>query len=742
MLLKRQFTLACLLGLVCTWTVDVWSADNTALEEIIVQAQKRTETQQEVPASFNVYTEANLESAGWDNITDIANTVPSIEVIGVTKTRTTLFIRSIGTNKFDIGTEGSVGVFVDGVYVPRFSSLMQDIFDVERVEVLKGPQGTLYGRNTIGGAISLYSKEPELAVERKLIAEVGSEGSSNIGATISGAFNDKWYGSAAISRRERGGYRKDLVSGKSDDEEVGSARIKLLYIPTDSFETSLTAYYSDQYTDAFLGEPLSPTGEVFAISPLITQQQIDAVLAEEAKDTYSSSPNLPGFTEVKSLSTALTLKYFSDDLNIESITGFRDEVVGELVDNDRISFDILEQHVTQNSKTWSEEFKIFSESGGAYTMDDKWEWLAGVFLYRDEAERDDLINVGADSVAGLLAFAPFFSPAPYPLGFLVELETQSWAVFGQATYMLNDEWSMTLGGRYSKDKKDFTYTGYSDAQPAFVFTLDNFSFDDSLEFSSADPKLVIKYAPEDLPDFNAYFSYAQGYKSGGIQYIARRLATAQDSFDKEILKATEIGIKSRWLGQSLQVNASVYHYDYTDQQIQAIVDAQGATQIITSNAGSSTIIGFEADIMYQLTSDLLLQTSYSYMDAEFDEFMTPDGLDRSGNVLPAAPKHSVWVSGQYNHFLDNGWEVGMRLDYSWRDDQVFTPDGAFGQDAYGLMNTSITLTSPADVLSVRAFCNNCTNEEYTTSIIPLSQESAWAGTGGLRYYGVSASYRF
>ena len=281
MLLNKKFTLACLMGLVSTWSVGAWSANNTALEEIIVQAQKRTETQQEVPASFNVYNEASLESAGWDNITDLANLVPSIEVIGVTKTRTTLFIRSIGTNKFDIGTEGSVGVFVDGIYVPRFSSLMQDIFNIERVEVLKGPQGTLYGRNTIGGAISLYSKEPEYAVEKKLILEVGSEGSNNVGATIAGALNDQWYGSAGISRRERGGYREDLVSGKRDDEEVGSARVKLVYMPTDSIETTFSAYYSDQYTDACLGEPISPTGEVFSISPiLVSQAQIDAVKAD------------------------------------------------------------------------------------------------------------------------------------------------------------------------------------------------------------------------------------------------------------------------------------------------------------------------------------------------------------------------------------------------------------------------------------------------------------------------------
>lgn len=366
----------------------------------------------------------------------------------------------------------------------------------------------------------------------------------------------------------------------------------------------------------------------------------------------------------------------------------------------------------------------------------------GVFLYKDEAQREDFTNLGADSVAAVFQFPPLGLLPPYPLGFDVDLETRSWAVFAEAGYYFTDEWSVTAGIRYSKDTKEFTYAAFTDPSQAFAFPDDNFSFDDRLEFESTDPKLVIKWEPEDHPDFNAYLSYSQGYKSGGIQFIARRIEVAEESFDKEILKATELGFKTRWLNQSLQVNGAIYHYKYSDQQIDGIVLLGDATMNITENAGASTIKGVEVDVVYKPLPQMLLQASYTYVDAFFDEFNQPGGGDLSGNRLPSTPKHAAWVSAEYNHWLKNDWELSGKLDYSWRDEQNFAASGFFREDAYGLVTVGMWMTNPDETITLRMNCANCSDKVYRTNVFQLTPAQGWESTGLGRTYSLSVKYSF
>ena len=737
-----RLNIAALLCSTMSLVTGIAHANSTAIEEVIVTAQKRTETQQDVAASFNVYSESSIENAGWGDVEDVAQQIPSLELIGNSKTRTSVYIRSIGTNKYDIGTEGSIGVFVDGIYIPRFSSLMQNLLDLERVEVLRGPQGTLYGRNTIGGAISLYTKPAEYQWTRTLEGGVGEDNSHHASFKISGPINDELLAYVGITTREDAGHREELLTGKTNSEELTAGRLKLTWMPSDQWETQFTADYSSQKENAVLSEYISSIGNVFALSPLIPEAVAQQVLEQEAEDDLTGRLNDPGGTDLAALASNVLVRWTNDDLIFESITGFRDEELTEDVDNDSLPFDILSQSSDQRSETISQEFKLTSEEGGAYSMDYKAEWLVGVFLYQDKAEREDVAPLGVDSAANVLSLPPLNIDGPYPLGFDVDLETRSWAAFAEMGYYLTDEWSVTVGVRYSKDKKDFTYTAFTDPNQAFIFPLDNFQFDDSLEFESTDPKLVVQWEPEAYPDFNAYLSYTQGYKSGGIQFIARRQEVAEQSFDKEVLRATEMGFKSRWLNHSLQVNGSIYHYDYQDQQIDGFVLLGDASMNITENAGASTIKGAELDVIYKPLPDLMLQMSYAYMDAYFDEFNQPGGGDLSGNRLPSSPKHAAWVSAEYNHWFASNWELSTRMDYSWRDDQVFAASGFFEQPAYGLLNLGVWLTNPEDTLTARVFCGNCSNKTYATNIYQLTPTDGWRSTGSRRTYGISVTYDF
>ncbi|ARN74280.1 TonB-dependent receptor [Oceanicoccus sagamiensis] len=726
-------------------------------------AQKRVETQQEISAAFSVFSGDTLEKTGWTDVSDMATTVTSMEVVGTTKSRTNVYIRGIGTNKYDIGTEGSIGVFLDGVYVPRFSSVMQNLIDIERIEVLRGPQGTLYGRNTIGGAISVYTAEPSEEFTGKFIAGVANEDSYDANAVLSGPLiKDQLLGYIALSTREIGGFREDSISGKEDDFSATSIRTKLRYIATDELTMDLMADYSDEEGDAFLGEPIFDPNDpsLFALSPLISPADIAAYKERESQDMFENEQTIPGATDIEATQIAWVTNWAGEDLSADAVLAYRDEEAEELADTDRYPYDVYIQDSLQESQTTSLEFKLSSEYGGAYSMDDKVEWLTGFFLYEDDADRTDAVTFGPDSIfsgLNLLSQIPgictptpmlptdipcvpggLFGLAPYPTSTTVDLQTSSWAVFGQATYAINEQLSLTLGIRHSEDTKEFTYENTAPLTPGFI--AQNFSFDDEIDFESTDPKVVLEWAPESQEDMMLYISYQQGYKSGGIQFITSDEALAQQSFDKETLVATEAGLKSRWLDQRLQVNASVFHYDYEDQQIDGLFDGV----LVTSNAGESTIDGLEVDVQYQAGANLLLQASYSYLDAVFEEYIEAStGTDYSGRTLPASPENSVWLSAEYTHESFRGWEGSLRADYSWRDDQTFTPNGTLVQEDYAIVNIGYTSISPDEVWKVRVYCSNCTDEEYFTASIPLSGTlHEVASTGDLRRYGLSVTYQF
>jgi iron complex outermembrane receptor protein len=765
--LMVYFALLCFLS---TSTVVFAQDDQAApsLEEIFVTAQKRVETQQEVSAAFSVFNELSLEKTGWSDIRDMVNIIPSMEVIGTTKSRTSIYIRGIGTNKYDIGTEGSIGVFLDGVYLPRFSSVMQNLVDIERVEILRGPQGTLYGRNTIGGAISVYTTEPSETFTGKVITGVANEDSFDASVVLSGpVVPDKLLGYVALTTREEGGFRKDAITGDEDDFAYTSVRTKLRFLASDELTLDLIADFTDEEADAFLGEPIFDPNDasLFALSPLISAVEIAEYKARESADMFENEQTLPGSTDIKANQFAFITKREGEDLTADITLAYRDEEADELADTDRYPYDVYVQDAEQESQTTSLEFKLSSEYGGAYSMDDKLEWLGGFFLYEDDAKRTDAVTYGADSFFSGLNYLsdptnlvpntviPFcvllapdvpcipgglFGLAPYPTSTTVDLQTSSWAVFGQVTYALTEELSLTLGLRHSQDTKEFDYISVAPFTPGFI--AQNFDFDDEIDFESTDPKVVMEWTPALENEMMFYLSYQQGYKSGGIQFITADETLARQSFDKETLKATEAGVKSRWLDQRVQVNASVYHYDYADQQIDGLFDGV----LVTSNAGESVMGGFELDLMFQASSNLLLQASYSYLKAEFEDYVEAStNTDFSGRTLPASPENSIWLSAEYTHEAYQGWEGSARLDFSWQDDQTFTPNGTLVQESYEIVNVGYTLTSPDEMWMVRIYCGNCTDQEYFTSSIPLSSTlHEVASTGDLRRYGVSMTYRF
>jgi iron complex outermembrane recepter protein len=722
-----------------------------ALEEVIVTAQKRAESLQEVPSSISAFGAEDIENAGWGDIDQLQHAMPSISVGGESAARPYVYIRGIGTSKFDIGTDGSIGVFVDEIYNARFSNTMTGIMDLERVEVLKGPQGTLYGRNTIGGAINMITKKPANEFEGKLKAGLGNDGYYMASGSVSGALvEDKLMGRISLASSDVDGVVEDTVSGKDNNNRNKSARMSLLATPSDQLEFTLTADISAVDSDAQLGEPLEAANGITAVAPFIPTTERNALVAASQSDRYSNAYSDPGFLDRDSNLLAFKAKWFGEDFEFTSITSRTDEKYKEARDLDGTILDIWMHNIEQESTQYSQEFRFSSVDSGAFTFDDKLQWVAGIYYFTDDASRSDIQSFGRDSVLGTtFAFTAtggaldYTSLAYSNTGGLVDLETESYAVYGQATYAITPDLGLTLGLRYTDDEKKFTYTGETNT-PGWGPMLADFQVGDTLNYSSTDPRVTLDYQITD--DIMVYATYASGFKSGGVQFQVSTPEAALQSFDEEQLQMAEIGMKSMLWNQRLQINAAIYRYKYEDQQVQSIISLNGQPTGITQNAGKSTMDGLEIDVVALLAENLTVNFSYTFQDAVFDEFDSIDG-DRSGNDMAYAPDHAATLGFNYLVDLDSNGELSFQGNYSWKDDYYFDFDNTetASQDAFGVVNLAAWWDLPDGKTRLRAFCNNCGDKEYINNV---SGYPDVIGGGGMQYwasprrYGVEVTYNF
>ncbi|NIB40971.1 TonB-dependent receptor [Pseudomaricurvus alkylphenolicus] len=722
-----------------------------ALEEVIVTAQKRAESLQEVPSSISAFGAEDIENAGWGDIDQLQHAMPSVAVGGESLARPYVFIRGIGTRKFDIGTDGSIGVFVDEIYNARFSNTLTGILDLERVEVLKGPQGTLYGRNTIGGAINMITRKPANEFEGKLKGAIGNDGYYLASGSFSGALlEEKLLARLSLATTDADGIYKDTVSGKDDNNHNQSARLTLLATPN-NLEVSFTAEVNQVDSDAQLAEPLQAASGITAASPmLIMNGSVAAAVADNQKNRYSNAFTDPGFLERDSNLLALKVKWMGETVDFTSITSRSDEDYQESRDLDATVLDIWNHSIEQASTQYSQEFRFNSVEGGAFTFDDRLQWVTGIYYFSDDASRIDVLPFGPDSRLAP-SLAPIFSGGllSFPgleynaSGSDVEIETQSYAIYGQATYAITPDLSLTLGLRYTDDEKEYTYGGITNT-PLFPPLEIPFSVGDTLNYSSTDPKITLDYQLAD--DVMVYASYATGFKSGGVQFQVTTPEAARQSFDEETLTMLEVGLKSQWWHQRLQFNAALYRYNYEDQQVQSIIAINGSPTGLTQNAGESTMNGFEADVIALLAPGLTVNFSYTFQDAEFDEFDSIDG-DRAGNKMAYAPEHAVSVGFNYTLSLESGGELSFQGNYAWKDDYYFdfdnSPDAL--QESYGVINLAAWWDLADGKTRIRAFCNNCGDEDYLNNVaifpdvIGGGGRQSWATP---RRYGLELTYTF
>lgn len=730
-------------------------AQTPALEEVIVKAEKREQNLQDIPASISAFSAAQIELAGWDDISQLQTSVPSVSVGGDGDSRPFIFIRGVGSRKFDIGSEGSVGVFVDEIYNARFSSSLSGIVDIERIEVLKGPQGTLYGRNTIGGAISLYTVKASEEFEARIKVAAGNEGYWRVGGYVSGAISENWVGRLSASTRSDDGNMTEVLSGKNDGQDADAVRVNLIGQLTDRTSVELTAQTSRLDQEARLAQangeigplglyqlghavplPVLPPPIIDSILSGIRAGTVANILREAALDPRNVKMDRPGFSELESDLVSLKIEHESDNFLFTSISSRTSDEIHEQTDFESTTRDAIWTDVRQDSKQLSQEFRLTSVDGGMFTLDDRLTWVVGFYYFNDEGYRKDDYSVGVQG-----NIPPQYYRAVPGLAYSqarqdVTLDNTSIALYGQATYALTDRLNLTLGIRRSDDEKDFT-TQMITNTPGYPFVAAPFTLPQTLKFDSTDPKVSVDYAITD--NSMAYITYSSGYKSGGVTFATWAEAGNVGGFEEEHLDSLEIGYKARLMNNRMQLNLAAYRYDYTDQQVQSIVVVNGAPQGLTDNAAESDMKGVELEMSYLLTDALKVDFNYFYQDAVFEDY-----ADKTGNPMQFAPENAYTVALSYAPDLGNNLQ--MRAEYSYKDEFQF--DAGNRDISLEPEHDVVNLTASMDLgdsVSLRLFCNNCSDELIRTQVTTFATSQGGGGRsiyGPGRRYGAEITYNF
>jgi iron complex outermembrane receptor protein len=610
---------------------DSPEASSGEIEELIVTARRRDESLQDVPIAITAFTGEQLERIGADTLVSVGQSTPNVtlEVSRGTNTTITAFIRGVGQQDPVAGFEAGVGLYVDDVYLNRPQAAVLDIYDVDRIEVLRGPQGTLYGRNTIGGAIKYVTKRLSDEREAKVRVSYGTANQFDVVLTGSTPLSDNFRIGGSLARLTRDGFgdNLNLPGVENYNKDVLGGRFSMEWDVTDNFDLRLSGDFVRDDSDPRQGHRLT----VGAAS--------GAPILDDVFDTRSglNSPT----QKVEASGVALTANWeLSDTLTLRNILSSREDETTTPIDFDSLPVVDLDVPAIYENEQFSNELQLIYES-------DRLSGVAG--FYWLDANAFNTFDVILDQLGSVLdPPLPGLNANTYG-----DVDTESWAVYADFSYAISDTFGVSVGGRYTVDERTSqvlrtTYLG--GASPALggtgtplVVTSD---FLGSREFKEFTPRVSVNWTPND--DQNLYFTYSEGFKSGSFDPRGQTSAApdidgdgtvSEDeifefmAFDPEFVDSYEVGVKSSWMDGRVKTSVAVFFADYTDVQIPGSFgfdsngDGTNDTFIgITSNAADADMTGIEFEGSALLSDNFTLGWAIGYLDAEFNEF-----IDASGN---------------------------------------------------------------------------------------------------------------
>lgn len=704
-------------------------------EEVNVTARKREENVQEVPVAVSVVEGEVLEDRAAEDLSVIEQRVPNLTIYAGRNQSTTLtaFLRGVGQADPLWGVDPGVGLYLDDVYIARPQGALLDVYDVERIEVLRGPQGTLYGKNTIGGAIKYVSRRPTDEFEARVSGAFGEFSRQDFKASLSGALIEgKLRAKVAFASLQRDGYGRNLFQNiDNSDKDTTAYRLALDYIASDTFRIEFNYDRTEDeanpkgyarlapnpFCPLFLGVPCEPLGGLWD-----TEAGLEPLNGTESEG-YSA-------TAVWDINRYWTFK---------SITAYRESDSLNNIDFDTTPARIADARAVYYDDQTSQEFQLLYDSGRNLTG------VFGLYYFDGEAGGEvrsiffEGLNPGTTSSTE---------------GFV---ETESLALFFDGSYRLSDKLTLNGGVRFTDEDKHGVSFNRLWVDPNFttVFLVAS-DFDKEANFSSVSPRIGLDY--EFNPDVMGYVSLSRGFKSGGFNIRAQSnfFPSSAEPFDDEQLTVAEVGLKSVFAdGQGL-FNAAVFYGDYTDVQVSTFTDydsdGDGTNDSFFGdflNAGDATLQGVELEFGWA-PRDLpwfRLSGNLSYLDTDEDSF-----IDRNNNgladtqVITNAPEWTGALTANFNVPTGYGAYTGS-VTYGYRDDSVLTNEGdgtqPLVQDSYSLWNAHVGWISRDGHWGVNVIGTNLADEEYLTSGYNLPVLGILTGSyGAPRQVTAALEYRF
>ena len=740
----KKIVLACATFAATSFTPVAFSQSagpSAQLEVITVTARRRSENLQEVPVAVSAFGATELAESGIEDITDLQQRLPNttLQVSRGTNTTLTAYIRGVGQQDPLWGFEPGVGIYIDDVYVARPQGAVLDILDVERIEVLRGPQGTLYGKNTIGGALKYVTRSLRDADPFSVEARVGSYSQQDLKLQASlPVIEDKFYIGGAIASLNRDGFGTFINQGKENyNKDLFSGRISAEYYASDNLSFKFTADKTSDDSNAKGGHRLTP-------SDLTGEPVLDNV--------FDTRAGMSTFNSVESEGYALHAEWaINEALTLRSITSSREGQTDTNIDFDNTALRSFDVPARYDDDQFTQELQL------NYTAENL-ELIGGLYYYTGEA------------CGTFHAVLEEFAGGAVPLSATTEgcVDTDSTALYGQANWTINDKWSMTLGGRFTKDEKEafakntlylFQTVDFNTApiSPGIVRT-DATGSEDWSEFS---PRVGFEYKTAN--DNLLYASYSEGFKSGGFDMRARTdlIGSGFAPYDPETVGTIEVGYKAELLDNRLRANIALFNSDYADQQvtIQRTIDNGADFASTVLNAADSTIQGVELELVYAIADGLTGTFGVGLLDAKFDKVLTTSPVTGASvdvsNIWGFAntPDTSINLGFNYSNTVFSDWRMAITGNVAYRGDtQIFEIPSALDEDSYALANAGVTFTAPDGKLWFSLQGKNLGDEEYRLAGYNFATTAAGPGLGGedtvIGYYGdprtfsLSVGYRY
>jgi len=646
-----------------TASSGVLAEDSTALgsllEEVTVTARKREETLLDAPLAVTAFSGESLEIRGIESIAGIGDITPNMTYqnnpqAGGSSSVATVYVRGVGQRDF-LGTiDNGVGFYIDGVYIARTVGATIDLVDVERVEVLRGPQGTLFGRNSVGGAVSLFSKAPAEEFGGHVKLGVGTDSQVIVGGSIDVPFSENFSSKFSIQSNTRDGYIERPAGGDLGDDDVLSFRASALWTASDNVEVRFNADYSDEnengpaffladvdtvgqfgngfpgfYNNVTAGPTCNfgPAGGITSTNPLCYNTQWVGQVNQGTAPTFSNTTNW---------GLSLNVDWqISDSLTLKSITGVRDLDSQFARDADASPITIVHFFDDFQAEQFSQEFQLLGSS-------DKLDWIAGLYYFDEDGFNQNILD---------FAIANFDSQNDFGV--------ESFAVFGQGTYHVNDQFDVTFGLRYTDEEKSFN--------PNQVVLSSNIGIPPGVlilplgeNTASADevsPLLNVSYQPNDTSTL--YASYTEGFRSGGFVQRIFPPQPAVPSFEPEFVKSYEIGYKYRSPENTFTLNGALFLMDYEDIQVRV---PSGVAQV-ERNVGTAEISGAELEVKWQPADTWFIEAGFGYTDAGFENI----DIDTTG--LPDVtvldnPFATIQPGNEFDHVPETSFSASVSKEVS------------------------------------------------------------------------------